>query len=94
MVDKFPSSMATIRAGNGSCGVPPSDYMNLLRSPVPGASDLPWTGMTICMLINSTWYWCTDQASQILLLLCLLTTFNTLFERVIDNNFYFCKMFH
>lgn len=65
MVDKFPSSMATIRAGNGSCGVPPSDYMNLLRSPVPGASDLPWTGMTLCMLINSTWYWCTDQASQI-----------------------------
>ncbi|KAF2361704.1 Sodium/solute symporter [Trinorchestia longiramus] len=64
LVDKFPYATATVRAkdlAGEECGAPPSDYMHLLRSPEPGVSDLPWTGMVFGLTINSIWYWCTDQ---------------------------------
>ncbi|CAL4083011.1 unnamed protein product [Meganyctiphanes norvegica] len=64
LVEGYPKAVASIRAtdhNNNSCGEPPKDYMNLLRSPVPGESDLPWTGMVFGLTINSIWYWCTDQ---------------------------------
>ncbi|KAB7498383.1 Sodium/glucose cotransporter 4 [Armadillidium nasatum] len=61
IVENFPYALASKRAGNGTCGIPPKDYMNLLRSPHPGESDLPWTGMAFGLTINSIWYWCTDQ---------------------------------
>ncbi len=35
------------------------------RSPKPGESDLPWTGMVFGLAINSIWYWCSDQVSLI-----------------------------
>ncbi len=39
--------------------------LSLLRSPKPGESDLPWTGMVFGLAINSIWYWCSDQVSLI-----------------------------
>ena len=35
--------------------------MHLVRSPFPGDSDLPWTGMLFGLAISSIWYWCSDQ---------------------------------
>lgn len=64
LVDNYPYAVASERAvdvGNSSCGTPPSDYMSLIRSIVPGESDYPWTGMVFGLTINSIWYWCTDQ---------------------------------
>lgn len=46
---------------SGLCGEPPQDAMHLLRSPLIGESDLPWTGITFGLAINSIWYWCSDQ---------------------------------
>ncbi|KAK8379347.1 hypothetical protein O3P69_019323 [Scylla paramamosain] len=64
LVEKYPLAVASVRAldiHNKSCGLPPSDYMNFLRSSVPGESNYPWTGMIFGLRINSLWYWCTDQ---------------------------------
>ncbi|XP_042218698.1 sodium/glucose cotransporter 1-like isoform X2 [Homarus americanus] len=64
LVEQFPYATATNRSvdsNNNSCGEPPSDYMNLLRTIEPGKSDYPWTGMVFGLTINSIWYWCTDQ---------------------------------
>ncbi|XP_064112961.1 sodium/mannose cotransporter SLC5A10-like [Macrobrachium nipponense] len=64
LVDKYPYAMATYRAfdeSNKTCNRPPSDYMSLIRTITPGASDYPWTGMVFGLAINSIWYWCTDQ---------------------------------
>lgn len=64
LVESFPYATASIRAstaGNESCGEPPADYMNLLRTTKPGKTDFPWTGMLFGLTINSIWYWCTDQ---------------------------------
>ncbi len=43
------------------CGGVPDDAMHLFRSAKPGESDLPWTGVTFGLAINSIWYWCSDQ---------------------------------
>lgn len=43
------------------CGEVPRDSMHLVRSPLAGESDLPWTGITFGLAINSIWYWCSDQ---------------------------------
>ena len=43
------------------CGGVPHDSMHFFRSPKYGESDLPWTGMTFGLAINSIWYWCSDQ---------------------------------
>merc|ERR1740123_462608 len=66
LVDKYFQSEAKIRASkepNGTelCGAVPSDAMHLLRSSVPGESDLPWSGMIFGLAISSIWYWCSDQ---------------------------------
>ncbi|XP_066983889.1 sodium/glucose cotransporter 4-like isoform X2 [Macrobrachium rosenbergii] len=64
LVEKYPYAMATYRAldeSNKTCNRPPSDYMSLIRTITPGASDYPWTGMVFGLAINSIWYWCTDQ---------------------------------
>ncbi|CAL4120991.1 unnamed protein product, partial [Meganyctiphanes norvegica] len=64
LIEQYPVATAAIRAVdqyNNSCGEPPSDFMNLLRSHVPGESDLPWTGIIFGLTINSMWYFCTDQ---------------------------------
>ena len=37
--------------------------MHLMRSPVPGASDLPWTGVIFGLSISHMWYFCTDQVN-------------------------------
>lgn len=66
LVDKYFQSEAKIRASkepNGTelCGAVPGDAMHLLRSSVPGESDLPWSGMIFGLAISSIWYWCSDQ---------------------------------
>ncbi|RXG54024.1 Sodium/myo-inositol cotransporter 2 [Armadillidium vulgare] len=61
MVEDYPYAIPSKRAGNSSCGIPPQDYMSLLRSPYPSESDLPWTGMTIGLTIIGTYYFSTDQ---------------------------------
>lgn len=43
---------------NATCGLPRNDYFDILRST---QSDYPWPGMTFGVLINSIWYWCSDQ---------------------------------
>ena len=43
------------------CGEPPDYAMHIFRSPVPGESDLPWTGLVFGLAITSIWYWCSDQ---------------------------------
>ena len=45
----------------GYCNDVPDDFMHMIRSPHPGDSDLPWTGMLFGLAINSIWYWCSDQ---------------------------------
>ncbi|KAK7072617.1 hypothetical protein SK128_003467 [Halocaridina rubra] len=64
LVENYPYALAMNRAldsSNSSCGIPPSDYMSLIRPIQPGVSDYPWTGMVFGLTINSIWYWCTDQ---------------------------------
>ncbi|KAB7493652.1 Sodium/myo-inositol cotransporter 2 [Armadillidium nasatum] len=61
MVEDYPYAIPSKRAGNSSCGIPPQDYMSLLRSPYPSESDLPWTGMTFGLTIIGTYYFSTDQ---------------------------------
>ncbi|CAL4089608.1 unnamed protein product, partial [Meganyctiphanes norvegica] len=78
LVDKFPYATASIRAldidNSTLCGEPPADYMSMLRSIIPGASDYPWTallfeqtigGMTIFFLCTNNTYGdqklCTNQ---------------------------------
>ncbi len=43
------------------CGEVPDDAMHMFRSAKYGESDLPWTGVTFGLAINSIWYWCSDQ---------------------------------
>lgn len=47
---------------NKSCGIPREDFAHFFRDPV--SADLPWTGTFTGMIINSIWYWCTDQVSS------------------------------
>ncbi len=54
--------------GSGLCGAVPADAMHLFRSPEPGASDLPWTGLTFGLAISAIWYVCTDQVRSFFLL--------------------------
>ncbi|XP_050736167.1 sodium/glucose cotransporter 4-like isoform X1 [Eriocheir sinensis] len=64
LVERYPYAVASVRAvgsNNATCGEPPADYMNLLRTIEPGKSNFPWTGMVFGLTINSIWYWCTDQ---------------------------------
>ena len=67
MVEKYFNATATIRAStrpndtSEMCGEVPKDAMHLLRSAVPGDSDLPWSGMIFGLAISSIWYWCSDQ---------------------------------
>ena len=37
---------------SGFCGDVPADSMHLIRSAVPGASDLPWTGVSSFQLFR------------------------------------------
>merc|ERR1719153_994134 len=66
LIDKFMVATASNRSskepgGSELCGEVPKDSMHLLRSAVPGESDLPWSGMTFGLAISSIWYWCSDQ---------------------------------
>jgi len=65
LIDKYFQATATVRAnksdGSGLCGAVPGDSMHLLRDATPGASDLPWSGLTFGLAISSIWYWCSDQ---------------------------------
>ena len=64
LIEQYPYARAEIQAKRDNdtfCNEPPKDYMNFMRSIVPGESDFPWTGMTLGLAINSIWYWCTDQ---------------------------------
>lgn len=64
LIEKYPYATASERAvgsGNVTCGEPPEDYMNLIRTIEPGKSNFPWTGMVFGLTLNSIWYWCTDQ---------------------------------
>ena len=45
---------------NSSCGLPPSDYFNLIRDT---DSDFPWTGMSFGLAISSIWYFCSELVS-------------------------------
>lgn len=62
LVESYPYAVPAIRAkdldGN-FCGEPPSDYMNLLRSPT--SQTLPWPGMVFGVTITTSWYWCINQ---------------------------------
>ena len=44
---------------NGSCGWPPSNAFNLIRSATD--ADQPWPGVMFGLTISSVWYWCSDQ---------------------------------
>ncbi len=68
LVDGFFEAVAKNRSykdpndeNSGYCGEPPKDAMHLFRSPAPGVSDLPWTGVVFGLTISSLWYWCSDQ---------------------------------
>ena len=64
LIEMYPYATASERAvgsNNETCGEPPADYMNLIRTIEPGKSNFPWTGMVFGLTINSIWYWCTDQ---------------------------------
>eukprot|EP00088_Acartia_fossae_P003904 TRINITY_DN11679_c1_g1_i5.p1 TRINITY_DN11679_c1_g1~~TRINITY_DN11679_c1_g1_i5.p1 ORF type:complete len:657 (+),score=100.25 TRINITY_DN11679_c1_g1_i5:30-2000(+) len=64
LIDSYFQATAKIRANNSEgelCGEVPQDAMHLLRDATPGASDLPWSGMTFGLAISSIWYWCSDQ---------------------------------
>ena len=68
LVDDFFNAVAKNRShkvpddtSSDLCAGVPDDAMHLIRSPVPGESDLPWTGMLFGLAINSIWYWCSDQ---------------------------------
>ncbi|XP_035828423.1 sodium/glucose cotransporter 5 [Aplysia californica] len=59
MVEKFPQAISNSTLyGNDTCGIPRGDYMNLFRDASSG--DLPWPGIA-GLMINSVWYWCSDQ---------------------------------
>merc|ERR1719495_1066075 len=64
LIDQYFNATATNRANNSAgelCGAVPQDAMHLLRDATPGASDLPWSGLTFGLAISSIWYWCSDQ---------------------------------
>lgn len=45
-----------------SCYKPRHDSFHIFRDAITG--DLPWPGMVFGLTIQATWYWCTDQVSQ------------------------------
>ncbi len=68
MIESYFSSAAANRSlsdpadpDSGFCGTVPEDAMRLFRSPEPGQSDLPWTGLTFGLAVSAIWYICTDQ---------------------------------
>ena len=70
LLEKYQNSSAPNRSlidqnDNNSkyCNEVPEDFMHLLRSAVPGESDLPWTGVIFGLSISNIWYWCTDQVN-------------------------------
>ncbi|XP_065570557.1 sodium/glucose cotransporter 1-like isoform X2 [Artemia franciscana] len=52
----FPQNISNLE-----CARIPDYSMHLLRDPLPGKSDLPWTGVVFGLTISSIWYWCSDQ---------------------------------
>ena len=54
------SVAASTLLSNSTCGIPPKDFFNLIRS---SDSDFPWPGMSFGLLISSIWYWCSDQVT-------------------------------
>ena len=52
---------SSVLYSNSTCGIPKSDYFNLIRA---FDSDLPWTGMFVGLFINSIFRAC-------LFILCL-----------------------
>ena len=50
---------------SGLCGSVPEDAMHLFRSPEPGKSDLPWTGLVFGLAVSAIWYVCTDQVRTV-----------------------------
>lgn len=44
---------------NKTCGTVREDFGHFFRDAETG--DLPWPGTITGMIINSIWYWCTDQ---------------------------------
>ena len=72
MLEKFFNSTASYQApvdpddpSKGFCGEVPDDSMHIFRDASPGASDLPWTGVTFGLAVNSIWYWCSDQVRSL-----------------------------
>lgn len=43
---------------NSTCGVPNSNYLDLVRDL---DSDFPWLGMSFGLLISAVWYWCSES---------------------------------
>ena len=41
------------------CGAIRQDFAHFFRN--AETSDLPWPGVVTGMIVNSVWYWCTDQ---------------------------------
>ncbi len=53
----YPYAVAdTTLFSNTTCGIPPEDYLSLIR-PLNSANGPPWVGI-IGMTILSIWYWC------------------------------------
>ena len=48
------------------CYTPRQDAFNLLRDATTG--DLPWPGVVFGIAIVGSWYWCTDQVKNFLLM--------------------------
>ena len=58
VVSKFSYSISSSTLySNTTCGLPNSNYFDLVRSI---DSDFPWLGMSLGLLISSIWYWCSE----------------------------------
>lgn len=58
----FLAAIPDVRPANTTCGIPNDNAMHVFRDPIN--SDLPWPGMIFGAIINSLWYWCTDQVNE------------------------------
>ena len=63
--DAIPQTTKSIlQSGNATtCGVPRDDAFHIFRHPTD--SDTPWPGMLLGIFFLASWYWCTDQVSQV-----------------------------
>lgn len=65
--DKYSKAVAedeyqSFDANGQPCARPREDFGHFFRD--AKTADIPWTGVFTGMIINSIWYWCTDQVRE------------------------------